>query len=131
MDLSFAAIGCSKLKLGGACRFMTNAAVSVRGCALGACKSWPYAPVFAWLILITILSSASSFNGNIPFDQRTGQPFVDAALVMPFWGSVLEPFSAVFRIILGAANYQITIISSACWLFAGSATVAFIAQWRR
>jgi len=84
MDFSFAAIGRRNFKIGGACSFMTRAAVSVRGCALGVCKSWPYAPVFAWLILITILSSASSFNGNIPFDQLTGQPFVDAALVMPF-----------------------------------------------
>ena len=50
---------------------------------------------------------------------------------MPFWDSVIEPFSAVFHMILGAPNYQIAIISSACWLFAGSATVAFIAQWRR
>ena len=116
---------------GGACGLMTRAAVNVRGCALGICKSWSYIPAFAWLILITILSSASSFNGNIPFDQRTGQPFVDAAMVMPFWGSVIEPFSAIFHMILGASNYQITIISSACWLFAGSATVAFIAQWRR
>ena len=129
MDLSFAAIGRSKFKLGGACGFMTRAAASVRGCALDICKSWSwYIPAFAWLILITILSSASFFNGNIPFDQRTGQPFVGAALVMPIWGSAIEPVSAVFHMLLGAPNYQIAIISSACWLFAGSATVAFIAQ---
>ena len=128
MDLSSAAIGRGKFRLSGACRFMTRAAISVRGCALGLYKSWPYIPAFTWLIFITILSCASSFNGNIPFDQRTGQPFVDAALVMPFWGSVIEPFSAVSHIILGASNYQITIISSACWLFAGSAAVAFVAK---
>lgn len=131
MDLSSAAIGRGKFRLSGACRFMTRAAISVRGCAPGLYKSWPYIPAFTWLILLTILSCASSFNGNIPFDQRTGQPFVDATLVMPFWGSVIEPFSAVSHIILGASNYQITIISSACWLFAGSAAVAFVAQWRR
>lgn len=131
MGLSFAATGRSKLKLGAACGLMTRAAVGLRGYALDIGKFWSYIPAFAWLILITILSLASSFNGNIPFDQRTGQPFVDAALVMPFWGSVLEPFSAVFHMILDAANYQITIISSACWLFAGSAAVAFIAQWKR
>src|SRR5437764_10918730 len=100
MDLSFPGIGGSKFKLGGACGSMTCAAAG------------------AWLMLITILSFASFFNGNVPFDQRTSQPFVGAALVMPFWGSVIEPFSAIFHMILGAPNYQITIISSACWLFA-------------
>jgi hypothetical protein len=129
MDVSFAAIGHSKSKLGDACGFMTYAATGLPRCALDICKSWScYIPAFAWLILITMLSSASFFSDNIPFDQRTGQPFAGAALVMPIWGSAIEPVTAVFHMILGAPNYQIAIVSGVCWLFAGSATVAFIAQ---
>ncbi len=131
MDRSFSAMGRNKFTPVGACGSMTRAAAGVPRGALGLCQSWScYIPVLVWLILITILSSASFFNGNVPFDQRTGQPLVGAALVMPFWGSAIEPVSAVFHMLLGAPNYQIAIISSACWLWAGSATVAFMAQWQ-
>jgi hypothetical protein len=131
MNLSLTAMGHGKFRLGGACGLMTRTAAGVPGCVLRICKSWPCCTLaFAWLILITILSFASFFSGNVPFDQRTGQPFVGGALVMPIWGNVIEPISAVLHLILGAPNYQIAIISSACWLWAGSAAAAFIAQWQ-
>jgi len=82
MNLSLTAMGHGKFRLGGACGLMTRTAAGVPGCVLRICKSWPCCTLaFAWLILITILSFASFFSGNVPFDQRTGQPFVGGALV--------------------------------------------------
>jgi hypothetical protein len=74
--------------------------------------------VISWLVLLTILSLASSFRGLEPLDARTGQVFPGARLEMPIWASVVEPLTAPFTIVAGASDYRAAAISTLCWIFA-------------
>jgi hypothetical protein len=47
------------------------------------------------------------------------------------WASAIEPFLAVFHMILGAPNYHIAGISTACWLFIGGMSVALVVRRKR
>jgi hypothetical protein len=106
-----------------------------------ACRMWVglkafkpslcHAAIGAWLVLITALGIASGFDGDIPFDQRTGLRVADARLVMSFWVSAIEPVCALFHIVAGAPNYMVAAISTLAWLYAAGLAWAFVRSRRQ
>ena len=84
-----------------------------------------------WLLLLTLLAASSSFRGVSPIDARTNDPLAtsDVVLETPPAAIVVEPLSALATIIVGAPDYRVAAISTACWLLAGS--VLFYGMSRR
>jgi hypothetical protein len=82
---------------------------------------------FAWLILITFLSAASSFKGVVPLDARTGLQItdVDATFEQSFVASALEPFTSLANVVVGAPDYRSAAISVGSWLFICTLVVSF------
>jgi len=72
--------------------------------------------LYAWLLLITVISLFFGEGALAPVDSRTNVPIDGVHLSFPVWGSIMEPFTALFHIMGAVPAYKPGIGSILAWI---------------
>lgn len=71
---------------------------------------------YSWLIMITVIAVIFGGGVFVPVDPRTGLPLHGVHLSFPVWGSLIEPFTALFHIMETVPDYKRGILSILTWI---------------
>ncbi len=72
--------------------------------------------LYAWIMLITAISLLFGEETLAPVDSRTNLPIGGVHLSFPVWGSIMEPFTALFHIMGAVPAYKPGIGSILVWI---------------
>lgn len=87
--------------------------------------------LYAWLLLITLISMLFGSGGFAPLDPRTGQPVSGIHLEFPLWAALFEPLTALAHIFQTQPDYRIGLISISAWIVVLAALASGVLAGRR